>query len=1120
MKQEYAEQVAAKIIEQLQQGTAPWLKPWQPGELRLPYNPKTGSEYRGMNSMWLHMQGHADPRWMTYNQAASEDAQVRKGEKGTQIVYWKFTDEKKAVDDQGKPIIDPETGKQKTITVKLERPRSFSAVVFNAEQIDGLPPLEARPIRPEPERHARAEAILTASGANIQHIEGDRAFYSPARDSITLPLRSQFESADAYYATALHETGHWTGHPSRLDRDLSNPFGSEGYAREELRAEIASLMLGERLEIGHDPAQHVAYIGSWVKILEEDPREIFRAAADAERIAGFVMEFEKEIEQTVTNENVSEPKQETSLDYYKQNQAVVNMILADITKGEEYDHVGYTVLYATNIPAGLSSDEEIESEGDRIRDVIETGNGFDDPKNAFIFDAIQKLTQDRLQDQLNEIEDQLSEQDEHYSNQTLDALVKNHGWEVAYSDLHQKGQVDAVGRMFDGVGPLGTMNTPNGERRLLAGYGADPDSRRYIALTLGDKNIIEIDGRKQSPDEAAKLINSSAEVYADQERVKKGLEPIYAPPETAGTIKVDVPKTEIEPAKTLHHVPSPETTSPQRTYLAVPYLEKEEAKAAAKAAGFQLKWDKEAKSWYAPEGANLEAVKKWSADNDNVLKDTAPTESVEAQFSKALKEAGLKVDGLPKMDGQMQRVPTLDDKPGALSGAYVGHLTGITAGGYIQNHKSGEVIHWKPEGSVPELTPEQRAEQAKEAQQQYDARQAFRSEQHEATAKAAQALWNEAPEATPDNQYCKAKGMLNPAASGLRTVPHSVSPETEAQGIKIAQTAKEAKALREANPNNRVFKAGDLLVPCYDMEGKLWSLQSVNPYFKSLMKNGRKAGLFSVVGAKNPHEAFEKMNAEPAFPLVLGGEGVATADTVSRLMKGRPIFLAIDSGNIDAVAQQFRERNPERLLLIAADNDHQKSNELDEHGRPKKNVGLVKAQEAAEKHGAGLMIPKFDKDEKGSDWNDLAANRGDSVAQRMLADEFIVAKRDAAIAAERMISLARSREMEARDDPSTSADDAYIASERGHAADMIAEASRHVNNINTAISDGKVSTKGTTTRAPASVKAAVNSKSVSMNEKVKAERQDVTYEHNERKPEETAENKPKKARSRGFDMGM
>ncbi|WP_256562624.1 zincin-like metallopeptidase domain-containing protein, partial [Pseudomonas sp. HMSC066A08] len=113
-------------------------------------------------------------------------------------------------------------------------------------------------------------------------------------DSITLPERNQFPTADNYYATALHELGHWTGHPSRLDRDLAHPFGSEGYAREELRAEIASLMLGERLEIGHDPGQHAAYVGSWIKALKEDPKEIFRAASDAERISGYVMDFEQE----------------------------------------------------------------------------------------------------------------------------------------------------------------------------------------------------------------------------------------------------------------------------------------------------------------------------------------------------------------------------------------------------------------------------------------------------------------------------------------------------------------------------------------------------------------------------------------------------------------------------------------------------------------------------------------------------------------------------------------------------------------------------------------------------------------------------------------------------------
>src|SRR5690554_1389693 len=171
MDKEYAKEVASRIIEQLKQGTAPWQKPWQPGELRLPYNAATGKPYRGMNSMWLHMQGYSDPRWMTYKQAQDMGAQVRKGSKGTHIVYWKFHDEKPMLDENGKPVLD-EDGNPRTVRVELERPRVFRAVVFNAQQIDGLPPLEAKPMGPEPERHARAEAILANSGAKIQHVEG------------------------------------------------------------------------------------------------------------------------------------------------------------------------------------------------------------------------------------------------------------------------------------------------------------------------------------------------------------------------------------------------------------------------------------------------------------------------------------------------------------------------------------------------------------------------------------------------------------------------------------------------------------------------------------------------------------------------------------------------------------------------------------------------------------------------------------------------------------------------------------------------------------------------------------------------------------------------------------
>ena len=287
----YYEQVANKLIEQLQAGTAPWQKPWAPGSIRLPHNPVSGTRYKGSNSMWLEMQGRDDPRWMTYKQANSVDAQVRRGEKGTLVQYWKLTDQIPVKDERGKPVLDGE-GNKVYRNVQLEKPKVFSAVVFNAEQIDGLPPLTIK--TPDWDRHERAEAVLQASGVEIRHDQPDRAFYRPATDRIHLPVRDSFPSADTYYATALHELGHWTGHPSRLDRDLAHPFGSVGYAKEELRAEIASLMVGDQLGIGHDPGQHAAYVKSWVQVLKEDPKEILRASRDADKIAGYVMSLEKE----------------------------------------------------------------------------------------------------------------------------------------------------------------------------------------------------------------------------------------------------------------------------------------------------------------------------------------------------------------------------------------------------------------------------------------------------------------------------------------------------------------------------------------------------------------------------------------------------------------------------------------------------------------------------------------------------------------------------------------------------------------------------------------------------------------------------------------------------------
>ncbi|EHL31867.1 zincin-like metallopeptidase domain-containing protein [Legionella drancourtii] len=288
-KMPYHQVVANQIIESLKTGTAPWLKPWEPGtgNGQVPFNPVTGKRYRGINALYLMVNQSDDNRWLTYKQAQSMDAQVRKGEKGTTIQYWKFHEEQTQHDDSGKPVLD-EHGNPLKVQVNLERPKMFYATVFHASQIDNMPELIAK--EPDWSLIKKAEKLLHNSGATIVHSEADRAFYRLSTDSIHLP---QFKSAANYYATALHELGHWSGHPSRLDRDLGHPFGSDAYAKEELRAEIASMLLGAELGIGHDPSQHTAYIKSWIRVLEDEPLEIFRASADAEKIVNHLCALEQ-----------------------------------------------------------------------------------------------------------------------------------------------------------------------------------------------------------------------------------------------------------------------------------------------------------------------------------------------------------------------------------------------------------------------------------------------------------------------------------------------------------------------------------------------------------------------------------------------------------------------------------------------------------------------------------------------------------------------------------------------------------------------------------------------------------------------------------------------------------
>ena len=201
-------------------------------------------------------------------------------------------------DERGRPVRDNER-KRVYRYERMRAPVVRQYTVFNAEQADGLP---ARPApTPEPlwKVHQQAERVLEDSGVPVRHMAGDRAFYNLNRDEIVLPERGQFPSANHYYQTVLHELGHSTGHPERMNRatltqGIADGFGSPAYAKEELRAEISAMMTGERVGVGHDPSRGAAYVEGWVAALEEDPREIRRAAADAQKISDFVLTRSRE----------------------------------------------------------------------------------------------------------------------------------------------------------------------------------------------------------------------------------------------------------------------------------------------------------------------------------------------------------------------------------------------------------------------------------------------------------------------------------------------------------------------------------------------------------------------------------------------------------------------------------------------------------------------------------------------------------------------------------------------------------------------------------------------------------------------------------------------------------
>lgn len=283
--------VTERILESIEKGVAPWRKTWASGftfngkRVSSPINAVTGKAYRGVNTLLLSLSDFTDPRYCTFNQAKSLGGNVKKGEKGTPVVFFKWVEIEEENEDKTK--------------TKKRIPILRYYTVFNVSQCEGLTklkellkvkPAEAKKFNPI----KNAEAVLSGMKNPVKVVThgGDRAYYSPMKDTICMPSPDSFETSEAYYVTRFHEEAHATGHETRLNRPFTGTFGDDKYSREELVAELTAAFLAVHTGMDPDLDNSAAYLKGWLKPLKNDPKFIVFASGQAQKACDFILGIE------------------------------------------------------------------------------------------------------------------------------------------------------------------------------------------------------------------------------------------------------------------------------------------------------------------------------------------------------------------------------------------------------------------------------------------------------------------------------------------------------------------------------------------------------------------------------------------------------------------------------------------------------------------------------------------------------------------------------------------------------------------------------------------------------------------------------------------------------------
>ena len=372
---------------------------------------------------------------------------------------------------------------------------------------------------------------------------------------------------------------------------------------------------------------------------------------------------------------------------------------------------------------------------------------------------------------------------------------------------------------------------------------------------------------------------------------------------------------------------------PERAYLAVPFDEKDQAKALG------ARWDKAVKGWYIPFGVNPALFDRWRAER---AQQRSPYTDPIAEFAAALSAAGLMLKGAPFMDGRIHRAPVDGDRAGQKSGAYAGHLDAYP-GGYIENFKTGEKCNWKSSMPTDALSASQRARLLQQTAARRAAREGELQAIHAETVRLLEGHLAVSAPAPADHPYLVAKCVQPHGALIDRTGP-----------LKIAAGREKAQ---------KWSGKGNLLIPIRDIDGRLVGAQSIDAEGRKFFPRGARL-------ARGIHRI-----GAPRGETIVIVEGYATGATIHQ-MTDLAVAIAFNAGNLQAVALSVRAAHPDARIVIAGDNDHHKTRELGAYGQPIANVGRVAAEEAAAAVGGFALVPTFAPDDASTDWNDLARSQG------------------------------------------------------------------------------------------------------------------------------------------------